>query len=131
MRRFGQLVNRTNIQHSIEECDRLRSDALQSKDVEDAGWKLFEQFLVKTTCARGGELANLGGEILAYARQRTELSLVHRRHGVAPRVDRVRRGSVRPDLERVLTLDFQQVGDFSKYSRDLAVIHESIRGVRW
>jgi hypothetical protein len=69
------------------------------------------------------ELADLLGEILPYAGQLAQLRLVNPLDRVWPGTDRVGSGAVRANLETVLSLDFEQVGDLSENPRDLPVIH--------
>ena len=72
-----------------------------------------------------GDLANAGGEVLADARQLAQRRRVHpgdRLGGVAHDVGAV---AVRADLERVLALDLEEVGDLGRGSRATAVLSQT------
>ena len=54
---------------------------------------------------------DLFGEILADARQLEQLLLVHADDGVGPCADGIGGRAIRADLEQILALNLEQVGD--------------------
>ncbi len=129
-RRGGQVVEAGDAEGRVEPRHGLRPHALQPQQVEHRGRELFEQGPVVGGGARVGELANPGGQVLADAGDRAQLGVGHPCDRVAGRRHGVGGGAVGADLERVLALDLEQIGDLAEHLRDRAVIHASARGAR-
>ena len=70
------------------------------------------------------DLEDLRGEVLADARDRAELGVGHGRERLGGVGDDLRGVAVCADLERVLRLDFEQVGDLAEQACDCEVFHE-------
>ena len=122
-RRGREIVQRPDVQSRVEQCDRLGPDTLEPKQVEDRGWKFQQEILMESARAALGELADLPGEVLADAGQLEQLFVVEPRDGVGPGANRVGRVPIRPNLERVLAFDLEQVSDLREHSSNRLVIH--------
>src|SRR5262249_26457287 len=123
LRCLDEFVDAADVERRVEQRNRFGTDPLQTQQVEDGWWKLQEQVLMKTAGACLGEVADFFRQILADPRQLEQLLFVHSRHGIRPRTYRVRRRAICPNLEEVLSLDFQQVGDLREDLCDWMVIH--------
>ena len=66
---------------------------------------------MKAARAGSGERTDLPGEILADARQLEQLLLVHAADRVGPCADGIGGRAIRADLEQILALNLEQVGD--------------------
>ena len=77
---------------------------------------------MKLGVARRGDLADLAGEIFPDARDLSERRFVERGQLVRVVTGDVGDVAVRTDLERVVALDFEQVGDFPEDVGDGGVI---------
>ncbi len=113
-----------DVERPVEQRDRLRAHALQAEDVEERGrefrssswWNAPGRSRRFRGCARPGP-----------CRCREVPAARPRRARRPPRRCRppCRRRPVRADLERVLALDLEQVGDLREHPRDGLVIHDS------
>ena len=121
--RRSEIVQRADVESRVEECHRLGPDALEPKQVEDRRRKLEQEILMESARPAVGKLTDLLGEVLADAGQLEELSLVQTRDAVGPGGNRVGCGAVRPNLERVLAFDLEQVCDFREHPSNCLVIH--------
>ena len=82
------------------------------------GGNSCEQLLMIAAGAGVDQLADLGREILADARQLAELASSSRDTASPPRADRLGGGTVCADLEGVFAFDLEQVGDLAEDLRD-------------
>ena len=123
LRRLDQFFDAADVQLRVEQRDRLWTDALQAQQVENGRREFEEQILMKSDRPRVRQLANLLRQILADTRQFLQLLLVHAGNRIGPCTDRVRGGAIRANLEDVLALDLEQVGDLREDPRDRVVIH--------
>jgi hypothetical protein len=118
-----ELLQAGDAKLTMESSDRLGTDALEAQQVQDRRREFLEQCLVITDRAGLGELADLGGEILADARERQ--ALVRRQPGDAPRF--VNHGfgrvAVGADLEGVVAFDLEKVADLRQHARDCEIVH--------
>jgi hypothetical protein len=69
------------------------------------------------------ELADLGREVLADPRQREPRRRREPGDGLRLVDERFRCGAIRADLERVLVLDLEEIGDLLQHACDCQVIH--------
>ncbi len=114
----------------VEQGDGLRADALEVEQVENRRRKLLEQIAVIARLAGFGDLADLRREVLADAGNRAQLLFGQVRECLGGVRDRFGRVPVRANLERVLALDLEQVGDLRKDSRDGQVFHVSLQDAK-
>ncbi len=122
-RRGFELVERANPEVVIEQCHRLRSDALQMQQVEDGRRELLKQFLVIRNGAGIDKFADLGGEILADPRQREPFGRGRARRSIGMMRDVLRGVAIRANLERVLVLDFEEIANLGEDPRDGEIVH--------
>ncbi len=125
-----ELLDRLDAELRVEQRNRLRADALQVEQVENRRRELLEQIAVKTGFAGLGNLADFRRQILADAGNRAQLLFVEMGERFGRVRDRLGRVPVRANLERVLALDFEQIGDFREDARDGQVFHVSLPGRR-
>ena len=120
-----ELLDRLDAELRVQQGNRFRADALQVEQVENRRRELLEQILVITRLAGLGNLADLRSQILADAGDGAELLFAE----IGKLVGRVRDGlgrvPVRANLERVLALDFEEIGDLREDARDGQVFHVS------
>src|SRR6478736_2523510 len=99
------------------------------EQVEDRGWELLQQLLVIGNRAGLDERADLRGEVLADAGNGKAL----RRGQVRQPFSEMRRGfrgvAVCPNLERVLSLDLEEIADFRQDTGDGEVVHRPPQAV--
>ena len=76
------------------------------------------------------ELPDPRGQVFADARNLAQLCVGDAPNRVGPGGDRFAGRAIRANLEGVVTLDFEQVGDLSKNLRDRAIIHAPDRAAR-
>jgi hypothetical protein len=126
-RRLLEILERADADLLVQPRDRLRTDALQAQHVEDGRRELLQQLLVVPDGARLHQLADLGGEVLADPRQREALRRRQPRDGLGFVDERLGRGAIRADLERVLVLDLEEIGNLLQHARDGQVIHSCLR----
>ena len=69
-----ELVDRPDVQRRVEQRHGLRPDPLQAQQVENGRRKLLEQLLMVAAGAGVDQLADLGREILADARELAKLA---------------------------------------------------------
>ena len=113
-----QLVQRFHAEFLVKDGDGLGPDALEVQQVEDRGRKLGEQFLVKWRVARIRDLPDACGQVLADAGNLAQLGCVQRAQIVRMVGHDVGAIAVCANLERVLALDLEQIGDLAENSRD-------------
>ena len=117
-----EFLERRNAQRLVEEGGRLRPHALEVQQVEQRGGELGQQLLVVLHPARLDQLADLGRDLLADAGQLPQGGGVEPLDPVGRVRDGIGRVAVRADLERVLGLDLEQVGNLAEHPRDRQVI---------
>ncbi len=107
-----------------QQRDRFRADTLKAEQIENRRRELLEQLLMI-----GGQPVAPISRIFA-ARSlpmpwmALELSVGHGRERFGGLDRDLRGGAVCPDLERVLRLQFEQVGDLAEQACDCEVFHE-------
>ena len=106
----------------IEECHGLWADTLQAEDLEQRLGEFLQQLLADLASASGGYVANAGRQVLANARPRAQPGFVESRRRFGRMCDDVGAIAVRANLERVLALQLEQVGDIEQHARDGAVV---------
>ena len=117
-----EIVERADAELAIERRDRLRPDALQVQQVEDGRRKLGDELAVVLRVAGLGDLADARREVLADAGNLAQPGGVERRERVRMIGDDVGAVAIRADLERVVVLDLEQIGDLPEDARDAEVI---------
>src|SRR5262245_7514285 len=100
------------------------------QQIEDRRRKFLEELLMKLAGARMRQLENLAREVFADTWNLAKLLLVEPADRVGPWTDRLGRRTICADLEGVVALDLEQVGDFAEHPRDGLVIHASGRACR-
>ena len=112
--------------------DGLRADALKAEQVENRRRKLLEQVAVIPGARRSSAISRiLAARSLpmpGIARSCSSVQCGQPLGGVRDRVGGV---AVRANLERVLALDLEQVGDLGEDARDGEVVHESAKGPKF
>ena len=93
-------------------------DALQVQQIEDRRRKLGDELAMVGGVAGLGDLADPRGEILADAGNLAQPVVVERRELVRMVGDDVGAVAVRANLERVVVLDLQEIGDLPEDARD-------------
>src|SRR5262249_15862712 len=81
-----------------------------------------EELTMKLGLARGCDFPDLAGQVFSDARDLSERGLVERSQMVRVIAGDVRDVAIRADLERILALDFEKVGDFREAGPDGRVI---------
>jgi hypothetical protein len=122
-RRLLQVGERAHAEVAVEPRHRLGSDALEVQQIQHRGRKFLQQVLVVADHAGVHQLADLGGDVFTDARQREPLG--RRQAGDAVRLvrDRLARVAIRADLERVLSLDLEEIANLGQHARDRQVFH--------
>jgi hypothetical protein len=113
----------------IKQCHCLWADTLQMQQVEYRRRKLLEQLLVITHLACFGDLANLRRKLFSDAGNSAQLLFGEVGELVGGVRNRLGRVSVRADLERIFTFDFEQIGDLGEDARDDQIFHVLGTGV--
>ena len=113
-----EIVERPDVQLTIEHGDRLGPDALQVQEVQDARRKFRDELRCDTRTSRFGNLADSRGEVLSDARDFAKPGDVERLAAVRMVRHDIGAVPVRANLEGVLGLDLQQIGDFTEHARD-------------
>ena len=116
--RLLEVFDRADAELAIEHRDGLRTDALQVEQVEDRRRKLGDQLAVELGVAGLDDLADPRGQILADAGNLAKPGHVERRQLVRMVGDDVGAVAVGADLERVVVLDLQQIGDLPEDARN-------------
>ena len=119
---FFEIVERSDIEIAIERRHRLRTHALQPQQIEDGRGELGDEIAMHRGVARLGNLADARGEILADAGNLPQAGLVEPSQIVRVVARDVGAVAVGADLERILALDLEQVGDLPENARDRGVI---------
>src|SRR5215831_3089033 len=112
MSRPFEVVEGPDAEISIQRGDGLRSDALQVQQIEDRRRELGDKLAVKLGISGLADLLDPRRQILPDARDLSQSGLVEQ-----PELVRVVAGNVCAvvvcaDLERVLTLDLEEIGGF-------------------
>ena len=100
----------------------LGSDALQVQQVQNRRRELGDQLAVIDRIAGLGDFENPRGEILPDAGDLTQARGVERRELMGMVGDDVGAVAIGANLERVVGLDLQEVGDLPEYPSDRQVI---------
>src|SRR5687767_12899515 len=107
----------------IEQRHGLWAYALEMQQVENRRRKQLEQLLVITRLACFRDLANLRRKVFADAGNSAQLLFGEVCELVGGVRDRLRRVSVRANLERIVTFDFEQIGDLGEDARNGQIVH--------
>ena len=67
-----EVVERADVQRVVEQRHRLRPDALQAHHLEDRGGEQLQQLVAQAGGARGGDVADARGQVLADAVDRQQ-----------------------------------------------------------
>ena len=118
-----ELLDRLDAKLGVQQCHGFGSNALKVEQVEYRRRKLLEQILVIAGFAGFCNLTDFGRELFADARDCAQLLVGQVRELVGGVCDRLRRIPIRANLEWVLALDFEQIGDLGKDTRDGQVFH--------
>jgi hypothetical protein len=112
--RLLEVRERAHAQVAVKPRDRLGTDALEVQQIEHSGREFLQQVLVIADRTAVDQLANLGRDVFADARQRQPLRRTQA--GDAKRLvrDGFARVAIRADLERVLPLDLEEIADLSE-----------------
>ena len=125
-----ELVDRADAELRKQLGNGFRSDALKMKKVQNRRGELLEQVAMIASLAGFGDLADLRGELLADAGNGAELVFGAVRETLGCVCDCVGRIPVRADLERVLALDLEEVGNLREDARDGEVFHDREQEMR-
>ncbi len=121
----AQAVQSANVERLVERACTLRPDARQRQEFAQARGHRSAQGFEHAAAARGRELADLPGEILADSRQRVGIEalrdLVREFPGLT--AHDARGLPIGADAERILAAQGQEVGHFVERDRDLFVVH--------
>ncbi len=117
-----EFLERADAEFAVEDGDGLRADALEMQQVQNRRWKLRQQLLVELRVSRVDDLTDARRQILADAGNLPQRGCVERREVVGVVRDDVGAVAVRANLERILALDLEQVGDLAENPRDRDVI---------
>jgi hypothetical protein len=120
-----EVVERLHPQLAIKRCHRFRSDALQPHHVENRRRKLRHQASVIFRSAGFGDFADPRRQVLADAGDFAQPGRIERRELVRMVGDDVGGVAVRADLERILVLDLEEIGDLLEHARDGVVIQRA------
>ena len=112
------IVERPDAGLAIQGRHRLGADALQAQEVENGRRKLGDQLAMVVGVAGLADLADAAGEILADAGNFAQAGFVERRQVVRMVRDDVGAVPVRTNLERVVVLDLEEIGDLPQDSGD-------------
>src|SRR5229473_2772031 len=117
-----EVLERPNAELAVEGRDGLGADALEVQQIQD-GWRKFSNELT-VICARArvGDFANTRREVLADARDFPQSGDVEEGELIRMVGDDVGGVAIRANLERVLALDFEEIGDLSEKMRDCGII---------
>src|SRR5204862_2611290 len=121
-RRTLEVVAGWDVELAIQGRDGLGSDTLEVKQIENGRRKLGDELAMVGRVTGFGDFADARGEILADSRNFPQLGRLER-----CQLMRVIRGdvgavAVRANLERIVVLDLEQVGDLPQDPRDREVI---------
>ncbi len=120
-----EVLDRADAELAIEHRDGLGTDTLQVEHVENRRRKLGHQLAVELGVAGLDDFTDPRGQILPDAGNLSKTRHVERRHLVRMVGDDVGAVAVCADLERVVVLDLQQIGDLPEDVRNGRVIQAS------
>ena len=123
LQRGFEIVERVDSQLRVQLAHGPRADALQPHQIEEGWRELGEQLPVVFRSAGLGDLAHLLREVAADAGDLQQAGSSRSARRSAARGHAVGGVTVRPDLERVLRLDLEQVGNLPEQACDREVIH--------
>jgi hypothetical protein len=117
-----QVIQGADVELTVQGRHRLWPDTLQMQQVEDRGRELGDQLPVERGIAGVRDLVDARGEIFADAGNLPQSGFVEARQLVRMVGGDVGAVSVRTNLERVVSLDFEEISDLPKDARDREVI---------
>ena len=120
-----ELLYRLDAELGIQQRHRFWTDALQVEQIENSRREMLEQLPVITRFARLGNLPDLRCQIFADPLNSAQLVFVQICEFLGRVCDCLGRVSIGADLERILVLDFEQIGDLREDARDGEVFHVS------
>src|SRR5713226_4661351 len=113
-----EIVERPNAKLTVEGRDGLGADPLQTQNVEDARREFGEQLAMVFRVARLADLTDPRGEVFADARDLPQARFVETPELVRVVGRDVGAVPIRANLERVLVLDLEEVGNLPENPRD-------------
>ena len=117
-----QIVECLDAELTMQHRDRLRADTLEPHHFENRWREFAQQIAMKLGVACRRDLADLAGEVFPDTRDLSERRFIERGQVVRVIAGDVGDVAVRPDLEGVVALDFEEVGDFPEDVGDGGVI---------
>ncbi len=117
-RRALEVVERPDPELAVQRGHGLGADALQVEQIQNGRRKLGEELAMKGRAAGFGDLADSGGQILPDARNLAQPRFVERRELVRMVRGDVGAVAIRADLEGVVALDLQEIGNLAENARD-------------
>src|SRR5216684_520453 len=109
-----EIGERPDVELSVERPDGLRTDALELQEVEHGRRELRGELAMVRRVAGVGDLMNSRREIFADARNLTKPRLVQGRELMGMVGSDIGAVSICADLERVVALDLEEIGDLPK-----------------
>ena len=122
LRGSGQIIEALDAQLLVEHGDGLRSDALQPQHVEQRGGEFRQQVTAHRAIAGARDLANASGEVLADAVPAAQRGFIEIGHGFGGMRHDVGGVAIRANLERILALQLEQIGDLEQRARHRLVV---------
>src|SRR4051812_7041415 len=124
-RRALEIVQRADAELAIQRRDGLRADSLQVEQIEHGRRKLGDELAMKRGIAGLGNLSNARGEILPDPWNLAKPGLVEPGEIVRMIRDDVAAIAVRANLERVVVLDLEEIGNLQQDARNRGVIQSA------